>query len=188
MIQFQGPRSAGFVIRPHPSIRIFNPLKMSVICLVAERRRVISDCKSLYSFAAGLLRFACPSGSRSVASTSWLQIPPNGNSPSISLKSIHSILLCVRFWTSDECNANRVSHRTKVMAGETIGLNRFRVQPNCSHFAKGTIYLLSPITVISLKAIDLNNRGWNVVMSCWSCLSCFLNLTQNTQNTQIFLV
>ena len=170
MIQFQGPRSAGFVIRPHPSIRIFNPLKMSVICLVAERRRVISDCKSLYSFAAGL------------------QIPPNGNSPSISLKSIHSILLCVRFWTSNECNANRISHRTKEMAGETIGLNRFRVQPNCSHFAKGTIYLLSPITVISLKAIDLNNRGWNVVMSCWSCLSCFLNLTQNTQNTLIFLV
>ena len=26
-----------------------------------------------------------------------------------------------------------------------------------------TIYLLSPITVISLKAIDLSNRGWNVV-------------------------
>jgi len=38
---------------------------------------VIADCKSLYSSAAGLLRFACPSGSRSVASTSWLQIPPN---------------------------------------------------------------------------------------------------------------
>ena len=73
------PRSAGFaalrlpfglpfgrehfvvVIRPHPSIRIFNPLKMSVICLVGERRRVISDCKSLYSFSAGL------------------QIPPNGS-------------------------------------------------------------------------------------------------------------
>ena len=38
----------------------------------------------------------------------------------------------------------------------------------------GTIYLLSPITVISLKAIDLNNRGWNVVTPSDRMLSIIL--------------
>ena len=38
----------------------------------------------------------------------------------------------------------------------------------------GTIYLLSPITVISLKAIDLSNRGWNVVTPSDRMLSIIL--------------
>ena len=37
-----------------------------------------------------------------------------------------------------------------------------------------TIYLLSPITVISLKAIDLSNRGWNVVTPSDRMLSIIL--------------
>ena len=37
-----------------------------------------------------------------------------------------------------------------------------------------TIYLLSPIIVISLKAIDLSNRGWNVVTPSDRMLSIIL--------------
>ena len=42
----------------------------------------------------------------------------------------------------------------------------------------GTIYLLSPITVISLKAIDLNNRGWNVVTPSDRMLSIILAFSE----------
>ena len=71
--------------------------------LASRGNYAIADCKSLYSSAAGLLRFACPSGSRSVASTSWLQIPPNGANNKIvavrlargDLSAIASMQLCI---------------------------------------------------------------------------------------------
>ena len=46
----------------------------------------------------------------------------------------------------------------------------------------GTIYLLSPITVISLKAIDLNNRGWNVVTPSDRMLSIILAESEHLDN------
>ena len=46
----------------------------------------------------------------------------------------------------------------------------------------GTIYLLSPITVISLKAIDLNNRGWSVVTPSDRILSIILAEGEHLDN------
>ena len=46
----------------------------------------------------------------------------------------------------------------------------------------GTIYLLSPITVISLKAIDLNNRGWSVVTPSDRMLSIILAESEHLDN------
>ena len=57
-------------------------------------------------------------------------------------------------------------------------------------FIKGTIYLLSPITVISLKAINLNNRGWNVVTPSDRMLSIILAESEHLDNlgyTLLFL-
>ena len=45
-----------------------------------------------------------------------------------------------------------------------------------------TIYLLSPITVISLKAIDLSNRGWNVVTPSDRMLSIILAESEHLDN------
>ena len=55
---------------------------------------------------------------------------------------------------------------------------------------KASIYLLSPITVISLKAIDLNNRGWNVVTPSDRMLSIILAESEHLDNlgyTLLFL-
>ena len=49
----------------------------------------------------------------------------------------------------------------------------------------GTIYLLSPITVISLKAIDLNNRGWNVVTPSDRMLSIILAESEHLDNHEV---
>ena len=52
-------------------------------------------------------------------------------------------------------------------------------------FFMGTIYLLSPITVISLKAIDLNNRGWNVVTPSDRMLSIILAESEHLDNHEV---
>ena len=49
----------------------------------------------------------------------------------------------------------------------------------------GTIYLLSPITIISLKAIDLNNRGWNVVTPSDRMLSIILAESEHLDNHEV---
>ena len=50
------------------------------------------------------------------------------------------------------------------------------------HKKRETIHLLSPITVISLKAIDLSNRGWNVVTPSDRMLSIILAESEHLDN------
>ena len=50
------------------------------------------------------------------------------------------------------------------------------------HKKRETIYLVSSITVISLKAIDLSNRGWSVVTPSDRMLSIILAESEHLDN------
>ena len=64
--------------------------------------------------------------------------------------------------------------------GETVSSNQL-VELKCLKKWE-TIYLLSPIIVISLKAIDLSNRGWNVVTPPVRMLSIILAESEHLDN------